>query len=152
MSFLLIFFFRSSFLSYVLSLRRKNRHMLPIFTGNFFFPTGLEAIKVLHFTVQSKDGVTGFLQLFETVMDFKGLSFLVTEQSLVKKWRRLVFFGHGNLPFFPVIYLYNFLDLWIINRIIIYYIEHHYGSPCVRDEKLKAAWLDSINAMEECDE
>ena len=28
-----------------------------------------------------------FLKLFETVMDFKGLSFLVTEKSLIKKQR-----------------------------------------------------------------
>ena len=28
-----------------------------------------------------------FSKLFETVMDFKGLSVLIYEQSLIKKWR-----------------------------------------------------------------
>ena len=34
-------------------------------------------------TAQMKD----FLKLFKTIMDFKGLSLLVTEQSLLEKWR-----------------------------------------------------------------
>ena len=33
------------------------------------------------------------LKLFETIMDFKGLSFLVTEQSLMKKQRPAFFFA-----------------------------------------------------------
>ena len=33
-----------------------------------------------------------FSKLFETVMDFKGLSFLVTEKSLIKKQRPVFFF------------------------------------------------------------
>ena len=33
-------------------------------------------------------------KLFETIMDFKGLSFLVTEQSLMKKAASGFFFGH----------------------------------------------------------
>ena len=33
------------------------------------------------------------LKLFETVMDFKGLSFLVTEKSLIKKQRPVFFFA-----------------------------------------------------------
>ena len=32
-----------------------------------------------------------FSKLFETIMDFKGLSFLVTEQSLMKKQRPVFF-------------------------------------------------------------
>ena len=32
------------------------------------------------------------LKLFETIMDFKGLSFLVTEQSLIKNQRPVFFF------------------------------------------------------------
>ena len=32
-------------------------------------------------------------KLFETIMDFKGLSFLVTEQSLIKKWRPVFIFA-----------------------------------------------------------
>ena len=32
-----------------------------------------------------------FSKLFETVMDFKGLSFLVTEKSLIKKQRPVFF-------------------------------------------------------------
>ena len=31
-------------------------------------------------------------KLFESIMDFKGLSFLVTEQSLIKKQRPVFFF------------------------------------------------------------
>ena len=34
-----------------------------------------------------------FSKLFETVMDFKGLSFLVTEKSLIKKQRPVFFFA-----------------------------------------------------------
>ena len=35
-----------------------------------------------------------FLKLFKTIMDFKGLLFLVTKQSTIKKLR-LLFFGHS---------------------------------------------------------
>ena len=33
-------------------------------------------------------------KLFKTIIDFKGLPFIVTKQSTIKKLR-LVFFGHG---------------------------------------------------------
>ena len=33
------------------------------------------------------------LKLFETIMDFKGLSFVVIEQSLIKKWHPVCFFA-----------------------------------------------------------
>ena len=33
------------------------------------------------------------LKLFETVMDFKGLSFVVNEQSFIKKWHPVCFFA-----------------------------------------------------------
>ena len=33
------------------------------------------------------------LKLFKTIMDFKGLSFLVTEQSLIKKQRPVFYFA-----------------------------------------------------------
>ena len=39
-----------------------------------------------------------FLKLFETVMDFKGLSFLVTEKSLIKKQRPVFFFATVITP------------------------------------------------------
>ena len=41
--------------------------MLPIFTENFmtFFPSGLEAIKVLHFTARSEDGVNQHNRRFD---------------------------------------------------------------------------------------
>ena len=36
-------------------------------------------------------------KLFETIMDFKGLSFLVTEQSLMKKQRPVFFLAIVNM-------------------------------------------------------
>ena len=33
------------------------------------------------------------LKLFETVMDFKGLSFVVNKQSFIKKWHPVCFFA-----------------------------------------------------------
>ena len=45
-----------------------------------------------------------FLKLFETVMDFKGLSFLVNEQSLIKKWLPVC----NLLPWLQVILVFTF--------------------------------------------
>ena len=39
-------------------------------------------------------------KLFETIMDFKGLSFLVTEQSLMKKQRPVFFLAIVRYNFF----------------------------------------------------
>ena len=45
-------------------------------------------------TAQMKD----FLKLFKTVMDFKGLSFIVTEQPFNKKLRPVFYFATVILP------------------------------------------------------
>ena len=53
-------------------------------------------------TAQMKD----FLKLFKTVMDFKGLSFIVTEQPFNKKLRPVFYFATVNREFFCGFALY----------------------------------------------
>ena len=48
-----------------------------------------------------------FSKLFETVMNFKGLSFLVTEQSMIKKWRSVCFFAMVTHNFSLNVFLNN---------------------------------------------
>ena len=59
MSFLAIFFFTSPFLNYDLSFDiQKPSHVTNIhWKFHDFFLSGLEAIKVFHFTIRSEDGV-----------------------------------------------------------------------------------------------
>ena len=47
------------------------------------------------------------LKLFETVMDFKGLSFVVNEQSFIKKWHPVCFFAMVTSYFSLNVFLNN---------------------------------------------
>ena len=49
--------------------------------------------KVLKLQCSVRAQMTDISKLFETIMDFKGLSFLVTEQSLIKNQRPVFFFA-----------------------------------------------------------
>ena len=47
------------------------------------------------------------LKLFETVMDFKGLSFVVNEQFFIKKWHPVCFFAMVTSNFSHNVYPNN---------------------------------------------
>ena len=47
------------------------------------------------------------LKLFETVMNFKGLSFVVNEQSFIKKWHPVCVYAMGTSNFSPNVSLNN---------------------------------------------
>ena len=47
------------------------------------------------------------LKLFETVIDFKGLSFVVIERFLIKKWHPVCFFAMVTRIFSPYVSLEN---------------------------------------------
>ena len=51
--------------------------------------------KVLKLQCSVRAQMKDFLKLFKTIIDFKGLPFLVTKQSTIKKLRLLFFFCHG---------------------------------------------------------
>ena len=55
-------------------------------------------------TAQMKD----FLKLFKTVMDFKGLSFIVTEQPFNKKLRPVFYFATVSSKRMPKEFMFIF--------------------------------------------